>query len=661
MAKRSNINNINNKKLKTNSFIKPTNPPPFNSLGLFTFLRTYARRHDENDINSTIESWEECITRIVKSCNSQLSCDFNNFELQELFNLLYNLKCSVAGRFMWQLGTKTVDNLGLMSLQNCCFVKVDTPIKPFVWTMNFLMLGAGVGYRILPEDIEKLPIVKSVNITRTDTSDADFIVPDSREGWLKLLSKILKAHFYSGISFTYSCILLRSKGAPIKGFGGTASGPDVFCEGLSKISIIINNREGQKLRSVDCLDIMNIIGSVVVAGNVRRSAQIALGDCRDIDYMRAKRWDLGNIPNHRAMSNNSVICNDIEDILINDEFWAGYNGNGEPYGLINLNLMKSCGRVGDYRYNDPDVEGINPCAEQLLCNYETCCLGELYLPNINTKEELFTCVKYIYVICKNSLRLPCTDSIETQNIVHKNMRMGIGITGYLQSTEEQKNWLPDCYEYLRNYDVEYSRIKGFPTSIKLTTVKPSGTLSLLAGCTAGIHPGYSQYYIRRIRISSVSPLIELAKKHGYHIEWVKNFDGTNDHTTKVISFPYSLPANTIFANNCTAVQQLEYVKEIQRNWSDNSVSCTVTYKTEELCEIKEWLKINYNTCIKSVSFLLYSGHGFIQAPIEPITKEVYEQMISNCTEISNVEGICFTANDDKVGDGECTSGVCPIR
>ena len=169
---------------------------------------------------------------------------------------------------MWQLGTKTVDNLGLPSLQNCAFSVIDDPVRPFTWAMDMLMLGCGVGYRLLPEDVAKLPSVKYALVTRKDTKDADFIVPDSREGWVKLLGKVLKAHFYSGQNFTYSCTLLRSKGAPIKSFGGLASGPEVLCDGLEKISGILNKRVGQKLRSVDALDIMNIIGMIVVSGNV---------------------------------------------------------------------------------------------------------------------------------------------------------------------------------------------------------------------------------------------------------------------------------------------------------------------------------------------------------------------------------------------------------
>ena len=259
---------INNKRTYEHPLFRVSGPPPFQTIGLFTFLRTYARRHNENDPKSTIESWQECIERVVTSCNSQLKVGFTEDELQEVFTLLYNLKCSVAGRFMWQLGTKTVDNLGLPSLQNCAFSVIDDPVRPFTWAMDMLMLGCGVGYRLLPEDIAKLPAVKYALVTRKDTKDADFIVPDSREGWVKLLGKVLKAHFYSGQNFTYSCTLLRSKGAPIKSFGGLASGPEVLCDGLEKISGILNKRVGQKLRSVDALDIMNIIGMIVVSGNV---------------------------------------------------------------------------------------------------------------------------------------------------------------------------------------------------------------------------------------------------------------------------------------------------------------------------------------------------------------------------------------------------------
>jgi len=918
---------IKRKRLSDYPLFQVSGPPPFSTIGLFTFLRTYARRHDEEDPKSTIESWQECIERVVNSCNSQLKVGFTEDETREVFNLLYNLKCSVAGRFMWQLGTRTVDKLGLPSLQNCSFVVVNEPIKPFTWTMNFLMLGSGVGYRILPEDVSNIPQVKYALITRKDTKDADYIVPDSREGWVKLLGKVLKAHFYSGQNFTYSCTLLRSKGAPIKSFGGLASGPEILCDGMEKISSVLNKRAGMNLRPVDALDIMNIIGYIVVSGNVRRSAQLAMGDCKDPEFLGAKDWSKGNIPNWRCYSNNSIVCNDINDILDNEEFWKGYEGNGEPYGLINLKLSKSCGRLGEFQYPDPNVDGYNPCfsaetliavadgrgavpikqlveedndvpvysmnpethevsiqwgrnprvtgenqkllrvyfnnphvgqfvdvtpshrffttdgreltanqlktgdsipmfkkhhseeghfeiyntqkpehilvkefyefklqnqnvnnnnyeetykksvmetkceeaglntvrisdtlvkiirqceackqeflvkwsnrgqsycsiscenkklhtrlrnqnsyihnnnytvlrveelqgthtvynitieknhtmavvtkaeeknlnlsgiyffncAEQSLNSFESCCLSELYLPNIKTKEELYICAKYMYRICKHSLLLPCADSKDTERVVHQNMRMGIGVTGYLQATEEQKSWLSDCYKFLRDFDKQYSVLHGFPMSVKLTTCKPSGTLSLLGGCTSGVHPGFAQYYRRRIRIASESPLLSVAKKHGYPVEYVKNFDGSIDHTTQIITFPYKLPMGTILAENCTAIEQLEWVKRLQTEWSDNSVSVTVYYRKNELPAIKEWLRKNYNNGVKTVSFLLHSEHGFLQAPLEAMTKEEYEELASQCKPITDLEGICYMEEKLENLDSGCASGACPLR
>lgn len=659
--------NIETKTMKNKQDLHGTITPsslhhPFDTMGLFTFLRTYARRHDETDPNSTVETWDETIKRVIKASNDQLKCDFTEEEQKELFSLLFTLKCSVAGRFLWQLGTNTVAKLGIPSLQNCAFVVVDSPIRPYTWAMNFLMLGAGVGYRILPSDLDNFPKVKHAIITRKETKDADYIVPDSREGWVKLLGKVLKAHFYSGTNFTYSCMLLRSKGAPIKNFGGVASGPEVLCDGMDKISVVLNKRAGQRLRPVDALDLMNIIGMVVVSGNVRRSAQIALGDCKDKEYLSAKRWDLGNIPNWRAYSNNSVICNDISEVLDNPDFWKGYEGTGEPYGLINLKLSQACGRLGDYKYKDPDVAGYNPCAEISLSNYETCCLAEIFLPNVATQDELRKCVTYTYRICKHSLTLPC-DSKETENIIHQNMRIGIGVTGYLQATDEQRSWLSETYTYLREYDRKYSIERGFPISVKLTTTKPSGTLSILGNCTPGVHPGFARYYKRRVRISSDSALVTLAKNHGYHVEYVKNFDGSFDHTTQIITFPMSLPESTVLAENCSAVKQLEWVKKLQTDWSDNAVSVTVYYKREELSEIKEWLRVNYNHSIKTVSFLLHSEHGFAQAPMEAMSKEEYEKMVSECRPITDLSGVCYSEEDVQVLENEkdCAGGVCPRK
>jgi len=629
--------------------------PPFSTVGYLTYKRTYARKLDE--VSGNTEDFHQTVQRVLKATDDQLHCGFDADEKQRLFDYMYNLKGSVAGRFLWQLGTHTVDTLGLASLQNCAATLVDHPVRPFTWAMDMLMLGAGVGYNIQRENVNKIPKVNKgfVAPKRVDNASADFIVPDTREGWVQLLGKTLKAAFIAREkkSFTYSTQLVRGRGAPIKGFGGVASGAEDLCAGIDKISAVLAAREGRKVRPIDCLDIMNIIGEVVVAGNVRRSAQLAIGDCDDVEFLLAKRWDIGSIPSWRAMSNNSVACDDINDL--HDFFWDTYKGNSEPYGLINMRLSRECGRIGEIQYPDPRIIGYNPCAEQSLENFETCCLAEIFLSNFNDREELLDAVKLFYRINKHSLALTCHHP-ETQKVVNENMRMGIGITGYMQATKQQISWLDYVYTELRKYDVEYSAANGFPVSIKLTTCKPSGTLSLLPGVTPGAHPAYARYMIRRIRLSSDSPLVQVCKDHGYPVEFQLTLDGGVDHSTVVVSFPFSYPDNAVLASEVSAIDQLKVVKQIQTLWSDNSVSCTVYYKPEELPEIKKYLKRNYSTHHKTLSFLLHSEHGFKQAPFEEISKEQYEELVAKTTIITSVTGVV-----EFEGESECVGGVCPVK
>tara|TARA_R100000951_G_scaffold85367_1_gene73037 strand:- start:698 stop:2602 length:1905 start_codon:yes stop_codon:yes gene_type:complete len=623
---------------------------PWGEVGYVTYKRTYARPTTKGQT----EEWEDTVNRIMQAANKQLDCGFTKQEIENFKRYMMQLKGTVAGRFLWQLGTKTVDTLGLPSLQNCAFTIIDEPIRPFTWAFEMLMLGSGVGYNIQREHVYQLPKVKrKVKVVRENVNDADFIVPDSREGWVELLKRTLEASFVTGESFTYATHLIRPKGSLIKGFGGVASGAEDLAKGMGLINEVLNSRSGKRLRSIDTLDIMNIIGMIVVSGNVRRSAQIAIGDHDDLDYLRAKRWDLGNIPNWRAMSNNSVACDDISQLP--EEFWEGYKGNGEPYGLINLTAARKMGRTGEEQYPDPEVMGFNPCAEQSLADKETCCLAEIYLPNIESEEELKEVATYLYRISKHSLAIKCSLK-ETEEIVHKNMRMGIGVTGYLQATDEQRSWLSDTYRYLRCYDDEYSKVKGWNRSIKLTTVKPSGTLSLLAGVTPGAHPGYSTFFIRRIRMAANSPLIEVARSSGFDVEYVQNFDGTEDHSTMVVSFPCRFPSRTIVAGDLGAVDQLEVVRRLQREWSDNAVSVTIYYKLEELDAIKDWLNVNYIN-VKTVSFLLHSDHGFAQAPFEEIDEATYLDMKSKTTPILSLNQL----NMEDIEIADCDTGACPVR
>jgi hypothetical protein len=565
---------------------------------------------------------------------------------------------------LWQLGTPTVDRFGANSLLNCWFTTMNHP-KSFKFLFENLMLGGGVGFSVRREDVHELPRVrKSVKIYHDEiagkaTKDADFIVPDSREGWIELLGKVLDSYFYTGKSFSYSTVLVRGAGELIRGFGGSASGPSILIDGITKICNVFKTREGKKLRSIDVLDINNIIGSIVVAGNVRRSAEIAIGDPDDFLFLRAKRWDLGGIPNYRAMSNNTIYCDDYDHT--SEALWEGYNGNGEPYGLFNLPLSEKYGRLSDglmkksdlYPENRDNVVGTNPCGEISLGNFECCNLSELYLNNIETKEEALECAILLNKTQKAICAMPFIHD-ETNEIVHKNMRIGLGVTGVCQSMDKL-SWLDFIYKGLRKFDKKNSKERGWNPSIKLTTVKPSGTLSILAGSTPGVHPAFSSFFIRRIRMAVNDSLVETCKDLGYHTEFAKNFDGTENHDTVVIEFPCKFE-NALLAKDTTAVKQLDLVKELQANWSDNAVSCTVYYKKEELPEIKEWLKSNYKDNIKSVSFLLHSDHGFVQAPYEEIDQEHYDRIVKRVKPIVTIQ-----TSNEMIEGIECEGGACPIR
>jgi len=631
----------------------------FNGLGYIVYKRTYARLKDDGKT----EEWHETIQRCINGAQ-KLGAGYTKEEAEKLFDLIFNLKCNFAGRMLWQLGTPTVDRFGANSLLNCWFTTMNHP-KSFKFLFENLMLGGGVGFSVRREDVHELPRVrKSVKIYHDEiagkaTKDADFIVPDSREGWIELLGKVLDSYFYTGKSFSYSTVLVRGAGELIRGFGGSASGPSILIDGITKICNVFKTREGKKLRSIDVLDINNIIGSIVVAGNVRRSAEIAIGDPDDFLFLRAKRWDLGGIPNYRAMSNNTIYCDDYDHT--SEALWEGYNGNGEPYGLFNLPLSEKYGRLSDglmkksdlYPENRDNVVGTNPCGEISLGNFECCNLSELYLNNIETKEEALECAILLNKTQKAICAMPFIHD-ETNEIVHKNMRIGLGVTGVCQSMDKL-SWLDFIYKGLRKFDKKNSKERGWNPSIKLTTVKPSGTLSILAGSTPGVHPAFSSFFIRRIRMAVNDSLVETCKDLGYHTEFAKNFDGTENHDTVVIEFPCKFE-NALLAKDTTAVKQLDLVKELQANWSDNAVSCTVYYKKEELPEIKEWLKSNYKDNIKSVSFLLHSDHGFVQAPYEEIDQEHYDRIVKRVKPIVTIQ-----TSNEMIEGIECEGGACPIR
>jgi len=633
-----------------NSYADKTVPWGFNGMGEIVYRRTYSR--DIEGLNRK-EYWYETIARCIEGAQA-IGAGYTKEEAERLFDYIFNLKGIFAGRSLWQLGTPLVEKMSGVSLVNCWMTTISK-VEDFQFLMDHLMVGGGVGFTVERAVVHDLPKVRPVSgISHIKTNDADFIVPDSRQGWSSLLGKVLDSYFNTGKSFTYSTILIRGFGAPLKTFGGTASGPEVLIEGIADICKILEARVGKKIRSVDALDICNIIGKIVVAGSARRSAQIAIGDPDDFLYLRAKNWAKGDIPAWRGNSNNSIFADSYDEII--DEFWKGYDGTGEPYGLINRDLIRKTGRLGE-KVNDRAVIGTNPCGEIGLEDGEPCNLAEIFLPNIESKEELIDLSTLLYKTQKaiTTLAYPYAKS---QAVISKNRRLGQGVTGWLQATEEQLSWVGPCYEALKSFDEKWSKEVGINASIKLTTVKPSGTLSLLAGVTPGIHPAYAEYYIRRVRMGSGDPLVNYCRDKGYDVQYDIGLDGKENHTVCVVSFPCKTPDHATLAKDLTAIDQLNWVVRAQSDWADNNVSVTVYYRKEELPEIQEWMKKNYKNKLKSVSFLLHSDHGFAMAPYEEISESEYVKMKSKIK-----DDVLFidNMNEFSIDNLECADGACPIK
>jgi hypothetical protein len=632
-----------------NSYSQKPVPWGFNGLGEIVFLRTYSRPKENGDN----ETWTEALARVINGA-VDVGVPFTQDEAEKLFDHCFNLRCSLSGRSLWQLGTPLVKQFNATSLNNCYFTNIEK-VEDFEMLFDYLMLGGGVGFSVERSKIHELPKIKAgVSVFHERTNDADLIVPDSRTGWRRLLHSVLKSYFYTGKSFTYSTILIREFGAPLKTFGGTASGPGALIDGIDDICKVLDNRVGKKLRSVDVLDICNIIGRIVISGSSRRSAQIAMGDPDDVLFLRAKNWSSGNVPGWRANSNNSIYADYFEQIQ--PELWKGYDGSGEPYGLLNRRLARSFGRLGE-KNADNSIEGFNPCAEIALGDGESCNLATIFLPNIESLEQFKEVSELLYKVQKQITRMNYPYE-KTTNIVRQNARLGQSVTGVLQASEEQVSWMDDVYKNLRTYDEQYSKENGFPKSVRLTTVQPSGTLSLLPGITPGIHPAYASHYIRRVRFGAADPLVDACRKRGYKVQWDIGLDGREDHTRYVVEFPCESPENSVLAKDMTAVEQLEWVKKLQTEWADNAVSVTVYYRKEELSLIKEWLEKNYDNSVKSVSFLLHTDHNFVLAPYEEITKEAYEKMLGKID-------FSVPLYSPKVGEAidmdDCATGACPIK
>ena len=653
--------------------------PPFgftdaggNSLGEITFIRTYSRIKE----NGMKERWHEVCKRVIEGMYSvqknhakenRLPWNDNKAQksAQEAYDRMFNLKWTPPGRGLWAFGTPmTMERRNSAALQNCAMVSTrdidrNDPGALFAWVMDALMLGVGVGFDTLGQE-------KGMEIYSNTKEEITYVIPDTREGWVESVRLLLNSYLKQGqakINFDYSEI--RPLGAPIKGFGGTASGPAPLIKLHDTLRTVIGDRSGQTLDSRAIVDIVNLIGTCVVAGNVRRSATLALGAPEDKNFINLKNaevfpdrnsFDPEN-PGWAWMSNNSISASvgtkyeDYVDLIAD---------NGEP-GFIWLDVARNFGRLADpVDGKDYRVMGFNPCAEQPLESYELCTLVEVHLNRHESKEDFLRTLKFAYLYGKTVTLVPTHWQI-TNGIMQRNRRIGTSLTGIASFADQKglpavREWMDEGYKTIRKYDHSYSEWLCVRESIRVTTVKPSGSVSLLSGATPGVHwgPG-GNFFLRAIRFGNQDPMISLFKAAGYKME----ADLVSANTT-VVYFPVH-SGHPRSEKDVTLFEKIALAATTQKYWSDNGVSVTLSFDKEtETKHVAPALHM-YEGQLKAVSFLPMGNKTYPQQPYTQITKDEYNAYIGQIKKINWSAIYDGVDNLEAEGEAYCTTDTCMIK
>lgn len=601
----------------------------FGALSAVTYTRTYSREREDG----TNEQWFQTCQRVVEGtftvlknhCLS-LHLPWDDEEAQvkaaDMMSRMFNFKFLPPGRGLWMMGTDFVYTRSGAPLNNCAFrstqhLHVDFA-APFAWTFEMLMLGVGVGFDTRGKG--------KVEIARPDRTNTPYVIEDSRQGWCDALSVLLNAYVGKGaVPKGWDTSKVRPKGTPIKSFGGVASGPEPLVQMLTRLETLFDAHEGRKVDSALIVDTMNIIGACVVSGGVRRSAQIAFSEGDDDQFMDLK-LDKEKLYAWRWASNNSLFAEQGMDYTVAAQRTAE---NGEP-GYAWLENMRAYGRMADPKnYKDERVMGGNPCLEQSLEDGELCCLVETFPAHHRDLEDYKQTLKMAYMYAKAVTLVPTHDRL-TNAVMMRNRRIGCSMSGIVQAAQKfgYRKFIRMCdtsYEFLKDVDRSYSEWLAVPRSVKMTSVKPSGTVSLLAGATPGVHFDHAPHYIRRVRIADTSPIVQACAEAGYHVEADEYADDTS-----VVSFPIAPKHFSRGKADVSIWEKVELAAAMQRWWADNQVSCTIDFKPEEAEDIVRVLE-RYEDKLKGISFLPTSDHGYTQAPYETIDAQTYQDLVERVT------------------------------
>lgn len=590
-------------------------------------ISKYARYNEELGRR---ETWQETVERYISYFKKRTSQGKLKIDWEELKEAILNLEVMPSMRALMTAGEAL--DIDQCAGYNCSYVTIDHP-KVFDEIMYILMCGTGVGFSVESKYTNKLPEIPD-ELHETDTT---IIFKDSRIGWASGYRELISL-LYSGKIPQWDTSRLRLAGERLKTFGGRSSGPEPLID-LCKYTVqLFQKAKGRKLTTLECHDLVCKIADVIVSGGVRRSALISLSDLNDDHLRLAKYGEWWNSNGHRALSNNSAVYQEKPDIGIFMKEWLNlYESHSGERGIFSRKAAQKQAIKYGRRKEDLDF-GTNPCSEIILRPYQFCNLTEVIIRKNDTLEDLKRKVKLATILgtIQSTLSNFRYLNKKWKNNTEEERLLGVSLTGIMdhptlngftnaegENYSTLKEWLNTLRELAVSTNKEYAKYLGINESTAITCVKPSGTVSQLCDTASGIHPRYSKYYIRRVRLDKNDPLANYMIKIGFKAE-----EDFYKKTNWVFSFPVKSPDLAITRNDRSAIQQLELWKIYQENWCEHKPSITVYVSEDEWLKVGAWVYENLNI-LSGVSFLPIDNGTYRQAPYEEISKEQYEELYKN--------------------------------
>lgn len=618
----------------------------------FIYYRTYSRYNDELGRR---ETWEETVERYMSFMAERLGEKLSKKDFEDIRNAILTQKVMPSMRLLWSAGDAARKTNAMA--YNCSYVAISK-LKDFAEILYLLTCGAGVGFSVEERHTSKLPVIKPQIGQKQET----LVVPDSREGWADALYKGLSVWF-DGVDISFDYSRIRPLGARMKTTGGRASGPEPLRELLNLTRNIVLSRQGRKLRPLDVHDIATKIGEVIVAGGTRRSAEISLSDLDDDDMRHAKAGQFWEIAPHRAMANNSAVYLEKPSSKSFMREWIALmeSGTGER-GIFNLGALKN--QLPTRREFRLDM-GTNPCGEINLRSRQFCNLTEVIARSEDTQITLKEKVRIATIL--GTYQSMITDfkylSSEWQKNCDEERLLGVSVTGQVDCPIFRDNdfVMRNLRDYSLEVNKEYANKFGINPSTSITAVKPSGTVSQLVNASSGLHPRFSKYYIRRVRINTTDPLFKLMRDAGFPYK-PENGQTLEDGHTMVLEFPIAAPEDTVTSDEMSALDQLEYWKRVKLNYTEHNPSCTIQVKDDEWIEVGAWVWKNWDF-VGGLSFLPKDSHIYSLAPYEKIDKKEYERLLKAMPQIdfSKISEYEQEDNVNLMGPLACESGLCAIE